>query len=121
MHSARTEAADILKSETVKFAIACKVAFTLCPKTLADASQVVHYARTGLPGEVHDAMDHLYNKMTIGRHALILDDAIDLLISDLIAKSLNSRFFGFSFATDESPPQSNRFDGLRFQITYAYH
>jgi hypothetical protein len=32
----------------------------------------------------------------------------------------DGRFFGASFASDESPPNSNRYTGLRFQVTYVY-
>ena len=116
----RRDANEILKTATVEFALKCNVAFKHCPKTIAEASAVFHFARTGSNAQIHDAFDHLHSSTSVGRHARILDDAVDRYCAEFVAQRREKSFFGFAFASDESPPQGNRWSGLRFQITYVY-
>ena len=52
---------------------------------------------------------------------LMLDEAIDDLARAHLKKARDDgRFNGFSFCSDESPAQSLRYQGLRFQITLIY-
>ena len=111
----------MLKTATVEFALKCRVAFKHAPKTIAEAAQLNNFARTSTNATIYDAIENLHGSRTIGRHALLLDEAIDLHTAEVIAKYRGERFFGYAFASDESPPQGNRWAGLRFQITYAYH
>ena len=56
----------------------------------------------------------------MGRHCLVLDEAVDEYMKDRISKGRGISFFGAAFASDESPPASSRFTGYRFQVTYLY-
>jgi hypothetical protein len=58
--------------------------------------------------------------VSITRHALLLDDAIDKWLAARHANARGKHVFGTSFTSDESPPAGNRYTGLRFQITYVY-
>lgn len=52
--------------------------------------------------------------------ALALDLALGEWTKARLMKARGTTFFGFSFTSDESPPSSNQYKGLRFQITYVY-
>ena len=54
-------------------------------------------------------------------YVMMLDEAIDDLARAHLKKARDDgRFHGFSFCSDESPAQSLRYQGLRFQITLIY-
>ena len=54
--------------------------------------------------------------------SVILNDAIELYAKDLISKARDRKAFsGFSFISDESPPEWAKFAGVRFQITWIYY
>ena len=102
----------------VKFAIASKTAFTNAPSTLAEAAGVMHFARLGELSGAADALEYLCSRHTIARYALLLDHALDEDLKERIHNERGKTYFGFGFASDESPPKSNRYVGLRFQITF---
>ena len=115
----RTDTNTILLTKTVEFAIQCRVAFKHAPVTVAAATQLGHFAKTSVGIDATRAMDHIHSARSIGRHALLLDDALDLYTKRVIEKARGKTFFGFAFSSDESPPQGNRWAGLRFQLTYT--
>jgi hypothetical protein len=54
-------------------------------------------------------------------YLLTLDAAMDSYVGDMITKWRDdNRISGFSWVSDESPPASSRYSGLRFQITWVY-
>ena len=76
--------------------------------------------RNGVKKEQYDAMDHVVSRFTIKRHLLVSDLALDEYSKQQLQATRGKRWFGFSTATDESPPEAPRYSGLRFQITYVY-
>jgi hypothetical protein len=59
-------------------------------------------------------------RQTLGRHCLLLDEAVDEWVKQKITRERGVSMFGVGLCSDESPPASMRFSGLRFQITYLY-
>ena len=59
-------------------------------------------------------------RQTLGRHCLVLDQALDEVVKARLQKARGVSFFGCGVASDESPPSQDRFAGFRFQITYVY-
>ena len=66
------------------------------------------------------SLDSVLSRWSIGRHCLLLDEALDLFISDNINSRRGTTFFGAGMSSDESPPSQPRFRGYRFQVTYVY-
>ena len=63
----------------------------------------------------------LGHRVTLGKHLLILDAAVDRWTSEhLMQLREEGRLAGVAMVTDESPPSQPRFRGLRFQITVLY-
>jgi hypothetical protein len=56
-------------------------------RTLAQAEQAMHLFRTGQESREHDAMSHIFHSATIGKHALILDEALDLYVAERFARA----------------------------------
>ena len=69
---------------------------------------------------IHTYGDTFLPWQTIGRHCLLLDQAVDEVLRARISRERGHSFFGVGFATDESPPASPRFAGYRFQVSYVY-
>jgi hypothetical protein len=65
-------------------------------------------------------MRRVHCRQTLGRHCLLLDEALDCYLSQKIKVGRGVSFFGASFASDESPPAGARFVGYRFQVTFLY-
>ncbi len=59
-------------------------------------------------------------RQTLGQHALLLDEAVDCVVKARLQSARGTTMFGGGIASDESPPASHRFTGLRFQVTYLY-
>ena len=74
-----------------------------------------------LPDPKEDATYGQVQQWTLCKHALVVDQALDLMYADMLAKWRNDgSFLGGGFTTDESPPKAARLRGLRFQITHVY-
>ena len=56
----------------------------------------------------------------MGRHCLLLDEALDEVLKIRLQKARGHTFIGAGFASDESPPTGARFSGYRFQVTYLH-
>ena len=54
----------------------------------------------------------------MGRHCLVLDEALDEVVKARLQRARGVSFFGCGMASDESPPSQDRVAGFRFQITY---
>jgi hypothetical protein len=59
-------------------------------------------------------------RQTLGKHCLLLDEAVDAVIKDKINRGRDVTFFGCGFCSDESPPAGSRFSGFRFQLSILY-
>ena len=115
---------DIMTS-TVEFSIDCKIAFRNMPKTLIEAEQLI----AKMKNEGHEAGDSaeqqsllkVAHRTTIGRHCLLVDEAVDRRMASKIEKAkADGTWAGCTFASDESPPAGRRFVSLRFQVTIVY-
>eukprot|EP00973_Karenia_brevis_P001746 237924-Karenia_brevis.AAC.1 len=52
---------------------------------------------------------------------ITLADALEMYVADQLSKAMDAgKMVGFSFVSDESPPKSAKYSGLRFQITWVY-
>jgi hypothetical protein len=60
---------------------------TMPDRTLAQAEQAMHLFRTGQESREHDAMSHIFHSATIGKHALILDEALDMYVAERFARA----------------------------------
>jgi hypothetical protein len=76
----------------------------------------IHLVRDSRTESVHVSLD----RQTLGRHCLLLDEAVDEYFKAFLDSQRGISFFGASFASDESPPAGSRFSGYRFQVTYLY-
>eukprot|EP00959_Pyramimonas_sp_CCMP1952_P064410 1345132-Pyramimonas_sp.AAC.1 len=107
-----------MATATLRWALDCRVFFRQAPQTIAEAEMLMREARGEV--QVHDALDRLVSRTTLGKHAVLLDDVLDSVLRDQIAEARGSSYFGFAFASDESPPAGSRFSGFRFQISQLY-
>ncbi len=111
-----------LKTACVQFVLGCNIAFVNCPKSLAESDRVIQQPQSGIAADgLRRAMSEILSRGTIERHAIILDDAVDVHTQDVIARARSDgSFVGFSFSPDESPSAASRYAGLRFQIAFVY-
>jgi len=109
---------DVLTVQT-QFAIDCHIALSNMPKTVAEAEHLLgQLGRLPPPSE---PLESIASRWSLGRHALVVDSALDVLVARKIeAARQEGRFFGFGMCTDESPPKVRRFRGFRFQATRLY-
>ena len=109
------------KTTTLKFALECRLMLKHVPRTLVEAQNVVWKIRLGADLPEQSLFNDFVSRYSLSRHALALDSALDALIADRIRRAIEGgRCFGFSFTSDESPPNCRRYAGLRFQITWLY-
>ena len=111
-----------LRTATVQYALNSNVAFKNTPNSIVEADRVLNLAKgTGEDDINKEILEKLGSCWTIGRHALILEDALDELVKGRVTEARSAgAFVGAAFVTDESPPSATRFTGLRFQITMLY-
>ena len=67
-----------------------------------------------------NALGFICSEKALREQALAMDMASGELYKELIASARGVSFHGSSFATDESPPSSNRDPGLKAQNTMSY-
>ena len=77
-----------LRTATLEWAIDSNIAFANCPGSIVKVERLIRTMTTGRDSTVSNVMDKLVGRMTIGRHALILDSALDLMQKDIIDKVL---------------------------------
>ena len=108
------------KTKEVRFALGNRVAFSRVPKTLEEAASLISELSQGL--DLDKVCEDLgLSRYTLLRHAVHLDMALDSMVKeDIYERRLSGNFLGVTIATDESPPDTPRFAGLRFQITNFY-
>ena len=113
---------DEFLTSLVKFAVECKVAFRNTPKTIADGERLIANGRYGNDGAVsYNAFENLRDRWSMGRHALVIDAALDMHVKDVVAAARdNQSFLGFTFTSDESPSNSPRYISFRFQVTFLH-
>ena len=88
--------------------------------TLCSASQLLK-SMSSQWSTTTDLEDMLGQRITLGKHLLILDAAVDRCTSEhMLDLRDQGTLAGVALATDESPPSQPRFRGLRFQITVLY-
>ena len=111
-------AAHLAKIGMVNVAAKNHVAMQRVPTTLVDCARLIDELTEGR-GRAIDVEDVLFGRLALGRELLLVADALQLLLRDRIQGLRdNGRFFGVGFCSDESPPGSKRFTGLRFQVTW---
>jgi hypothetical protein len=110
-----------LKTKTVDFLLAARLTFKHCPDSIGKAFEVAA-AYMGYGDAVGPAaLDNIVSDRTLAHHAIILEQALDRCIADRMAAARKrGDFIGHGFASDESPPSSQKNAGLRFQITQVY-
>ena len=103
------------KTKEVRFALGNRVAFSRVPKTLEEAASLISELSQGL--DLDKVCEDLgLSRYTLLRHAVHLDMALDSMVKeDIYERRLSGNFLGVTIATDESPPDTPRFAGLRFQ------
>ena len=81
---------DELKSVTVQFALDCRAAFRHVPSTLVEAESIIHRIKTGDPimSECVLTVDRLCSRWTLGRHALLMDSALDLELRNRVEEAI---------------------------------
>ena len=114
------------KTSQVLWRLKNRVAATRATETLSSAADLMAVltssssSSSGSSGS-SDPFREMSSRMTLYRHMLLLDGAVDRCLSDqLWSLREKGQFAGLAFATDESPPSQPRFRGLRFQITAMY-
>ena len=105
---------DVL-NDHLKFAIDCKVAFEHVPATLHEAQHILQ--NFGVIDEQQEFLESLCHPRTIGKHALIIDDALGSCVKARIERERGVSYFGFGFSSDESPAAAAMLRGFRIQIT----
>ena len=114
--STAREHRDESKTKMVEFMVRHKVANKHMPKTLAEAETLIQDLRTGSHMESDNVIEKLCTYSSLREHVLWLEQALDLWLAARIAAVRDSdRYCGYTFASDESPPNSGKFVGLRFQ------
>ena len=116
-----TDSTVEFKTSTVEWSLQSKIAFQHAPVSLVNAEKLIQKMTTGEDNSVSSIIDKLMSRHTLGRHAIILDMALDEMHKDRVAKARsNGTYHGTAWVSDESPPNANRYVGLRFQVTWAY-
>ena len=102
---ARTHAVD-LQTAQLQFATDCKTAFSQMPSTIAHAADF--FTTMNCMHDQDRALDAVVSRYTLGRHALVVDSALDALTKQRIEEGRGVSFFGAGFSSDESPPDAPR-------------
>jgi len=127
----KTASADeenmITKTSQVLFMLRNRLPSTRVCQTISGASELMqglHRSRSSSSSSSSlqgDDWNELFERVTLMRHLLLLDGAVDRFLCDrwLTLRELG-KLAGVAVASDESPPSQPRFRGLRFQITILY-
>ena len=113
------------KTDQVRLMLEQRVSATRMQSTVLAAADLIDtllgtsdFSEDARGPELHEA---LVTRHTLMRHLLLLDGAVDRVITDkLYTLREQGNLAGVALATDESPPAQARFRGLRFQITVIY-
>lgn len=76
--------AEAIKTRTLDWAVQGKVAFSHAPTCLVDAERAIEKITTGEEHFTSNLLDSLVSRCTIGRHAIVLDSALDEMHKDRI-------------------------------------
>ena len=71
------DSGNSLKTATVRFAMKCRLAFKHVPTTLLEAEDLLDTLREHVPA-ARDSFHQMCCSTTVGRHALLLDSAIEM-------------------------------------------
>lgn len=77
----------MLKTATLEWAVSSNIAFKNCPESIVGVERLLRLMKTGIASDVSEVMDQLCSQRTIGRHALVLDSALDALMKEKIDKA----------------------------------
>lgn len=102
--SARDEH-TMLNSATVEWALNSNIAFKNAPTSIVGAERLIRLMTTGVDSDHAECIEKLCSSKTYGRHALVLDTALDKMLADKIQKAMIILNYSYIDSSQHSTPQ----------------
>ena len=109
------------KTQQCLWILSNRIPISRAGQTLLDARDLIASLAPDTAGPQPDIGEVLVSRQNLARHLLLLDGAVDRLVSDLLFRHReDGSWAGVVAATDESPPKQARFRGLMFQNSVLF-